>query len=258
MKAVILAGGLGTRMREETEFRPKPMVEVGGRPVLWHIMKILATQGISDFVVCTGYKGEMIKDYFANYATRNMDFTVRLGKEPEFTFHGKHDEENWKVTVADTGPNTQTGGRLYGVRKYLEEERFLVTYGDGLANVKLSELEKLHTQAKSLVTVTSAKPRGRFGVLELDDKGKVLSFSEKPEGKEWVNIGYMMMEPDFLKYLNSDSVLEEEPLRRVAQEGQLSAHKHSGFWQPMDTLREAKILSDLWETGAAPWKIWAT
>jgi len=256
LKAVILAGGLGTRMREETEFRPKPMVEIGGRPVLWHIMKILGAQGISDFIVCIGYKGQVIRDYFLNYAYRSQDFTISLSAQNEISLHGKHGEEHWNVTLADTGTNTMTGGRVYYSKKYLGDEKFLITYGDGLADVNLDSLLNFHKANDSTVTITAAKPRSRFGVLDITSSGTVERFAEKPEGTEWVNIGYMIAEPSFMSYLNEASVLEEEPLQRLARENKLSAFKHTGFWQPMDTPREAKLLNELWDSGAAPWKIW--
>jgi glucose-1-phosphate cytidylyltransferase len=254
VKAVILAGGLGTRMREETEFRPKPMVEVGGKPVIWHIMKILGSQGISEFVICTGYKGDLIKDYFLNYATRNQDFTVNLGNSADVVLHGGHKEENWRVTVTDTGSETMTGGRIFLSQRHFQNERFLITYGDGLADVNLSNLINFHEQNGSVVTLTAAKPRNRFGVLQLGENDIVQQFAEKPEGREWVNIGYMIAEPEFLKYLKPNSVLEEEPLQTLAREEKLSAFRHHGFWQPMDTIREAKVLNDLWNSGEAPWK----
>lgn len=256
MKAVILAGGFGTRMREETEFRPKPMVEIGGKPVLWHIMKILGAQGISEFIVCIGYKGQIIRDYFLNYAYRSQDFTVNLSARSEIIVHGNHGEEQWKVTLADTGNSTMTGGRVFSAQKYLGDERFLITYGDGLADVNLKELESFHKESDSTLTITAAKPRSRFGVLEITSSGKVQRFAEKPEGTEWVNIGYMLAEPSFMSYLDENSVLEEDPLQTLASENKLSAFKHTGFWQPMDTPREAKLLNDLWDSGSAPWKIW--
>lgn len=255
MKAVILAGGLGTRMREETEFRPKPMVEVGGRPVLWHIMKILSSQGISEFVICTGYKSEVIKNYFLDYGTLNLDFTVSLGQSSNLEFHGKHDEENWHVTVADTGPTTMTGGRVHFAKKYLGSEDFLITYGDGIADVNLTELQRVHTETSATVTLTAAKPKSRFGVLQIGSDSLVTNFTEKPEGLEWVNIGYMIAKSSFLDLLGPQTILENEPLEHLAQSGKLAAHLHRGFWQPMDTQREANLLNELWAT-SAPWKIW--
>ena len=256
MKAVLLAGGLGTRMREETEFRPKPMVEVGGKPVLWHIMKLLSQQGINDFVICTGYKSEQIKDYFLNYNTSNSDFTVDLGKTGIVDFHDLHGEQNWRVTVADTGATTNTGGRLKAVEKYLEGEDFLCTYGDGLANVDLSALRQFHERHGRLATITIARPSSRFGLVETDPKGLVTSFREKPIMDEWVNIGYFIFGQNIFQHLDHNPVLEEGPLNNLAQSGELGAFKHDGFWKPMDTFRESKLLNDLWDSGQAPWKNW--
>ena len=256
MKAIILAGGLGTRMREETEFRPKPMVEIGGRPVLWHIMKNLAHFGISDFIIATGYKSDMIKEYFLNYEAWNNDFTIELGKKHSLTFHDAHDEAHWTVTIAYTGENTMTGGRVKQAAKYLDDQPFLVTYGDGLANVDINVLRDYHKSTGSLATVTTVQPTSRFGVMNVDDSGKVISFAEKPKIEGWINGGFFIMEPGFLNYLSPDSVLEEEPLARLAEDGQLSAYRHMGFWQPMDTYREALVLDSLWDSGVAPWKCW--
>jgi glucose-1-phosphate cytidylyltransferase len=256
MKAVLLAGGLGTRMREETEYRPKPMVEVGGKPVLWHIMKLLSKQGINEFVICTGYKSEQIKDYFLNYNTSNADFTVNLGKSGSVVFHGLHEEQDWQVTVADTGATTNTGGRLKAVEKHLEGEDFLCTYGDGLANVDLGALMKFHVSHGRTATVTTSRPSSRFGLVETDAQGLVTSFREKPVLDEWVNIGYFVFGQSIFQLLNQDSVLEERPLDELARNGQLGAFRHNGFWQPMDTYREARYLNSLWDSGSPPWKIW--
>lgn len=256
MKAVLLAGGLGTRMREETEFRPKPMVEVGGRPVLWHIMKVLGTQGITDFVICAGYKSEYIKNYFYNYGSSNLDFTVRLGDQSTTVFHGSHDEFDWTVTVADTGEATQTGGRIKLIEKYVAGESFLATYGDGIADIDLSALTAFHKSHGKTATMTVTQPTSRFGVVEIQDSGLVNQFREKPKVNDWINMGYFVFEPGIFSYLDLESVLEEEPLRKLASEGEIGAHKHSGFWQPMDTYRESLLLNNMWDTGQAPWKIW--
>lgn len=253
MRTVLLAGGLGTRMREETEFRPKPMVEVGGRPVLWHIMKIFAGSGFSDFVVCTGYKSEQIKDYFLNYEARNNDFTVHLGTQDAIQYHGGHDESDWTVTVADTGPTTMTGGRVKKVQRYLNGERFFCTYGDGIADIDVRELLAFHESHGRLATMTAVRPVSRFGVLDIDRDGLVSNFREKPQADGWINVGYFVFEPEVLSYLEEDSVLEQEPLAKLASDEQLVAFQHRGFWQPMDTYREATILNDLWEQGRAPW-----
>jgi glucose-1-phosphate cytidylyltransferase len=257
MKAVLLAGGLGTRMREETEFRPKPMVEVGGRPVLWHIMKNLGHFGISDFIIATGYKSDVIKEYFLNYQARNNDFTVTLGNRDALTFHDPHDEGQWKVTVAYTGDETPTGGRLHRVARYLDDEPFFVTYGDGLANVDIRSLRDFHVRQGTLATVTTVQPFSRFGVMEVEGEGRVTQFREKPRLEGWINIGFFMMEPRALDYIRDDSVLEEEPLAELARDGQLSAFRHQGFWQPMDTYRENRMLNDLWDSGQAPWRLWS-
>lgn len=256
MKAVLLAGGLGTRMREETEYRPKPMVEVGGRPVLWHIMKNLGHFGITEFIVATGYKSDVIKEYFLNYEARNNDFTIDLGKRGSLKFHDAHDEAEWTVTVAFTGDETPTGGRVHKVARYLDDEQFLVTYGDGLANVNIEELRAFHNAQGTLATVTTVQPFSRFGVMEVTDSGKVIQFREKPQLEGWVNIGFFIMEPAALDYIHEDSVLEQEPLAHLAKDGQLSAYRHTGFWQPMDTYRENKMLNDMWDDGQAPWQTW--
>jgi glucose-1-phosphate cytidylyltransferase len=256
MKAVLLAGGLGTRMREETEFRSKPMVEVGGRPVLWHIMKILGQQGISEFVICTGYKSEFIKNYFSNYGAANQDFTVKLGDPSGIVFHGSHDEFDWTVTVADTGASTMTGGRIRRVRKYLGNEPFLCTYGDGIADIDLVGLQKFHASHGKTATMTTTQPTSRFGVVDLKSDGFVEKFREKPRVDDWINIGYFIFEQGIFDYLDDNSVLEEEPLHNLAKNGEISAFKHSGFWQPMDTYRESLMLNELWDSGNAPWKIW--
>jgi glucose-1-phosphate cytidylyltransferase len=257
MKAILLAGGLGTRMREETEFRPKPMVEVGGRPVIWHIMKNLGAYGITEFIVATGYKSDMIKEYFLNYEARSNDFTIELGKRDSLHFHDVHDEAHWTVTVAFTGDDTPTGGRVHKVARYLDDEPFLVTYGDGLADIDIPALRAFHEEQGTLATVSTVQPFSRFGVMDVADGGRVASFREKPQLDGWINIGFFIMQPGALKYLNERSVLEEEPLADLARDGQLSAYRHRGFWQPMDTYRENRLLNDLWNDGAAPWRVWS-
>jgi glucose-1-phosphate cytidylyltransferase len=256
MKAVLLAGGLGTRMREETEFRPKPMVEIGGRPVLWHIMKILGSQGITEFIICAGYKSEYIKNYFYNYGASNLDFTVKLGDQSSTVFHGSHEEFDWTVTVADTGEATNTGGRIKKIEKYLDGDTFLVTYGDGIADVNLVELAKTHAVNQKLATLTTTRAQSRFGLIDFDQSGIVTKFREKPTLDSWVNIGYFLFEHKVLGMLNDDSVLENEPLRQLAANLELGAYKHEGFWQPMDTYRESLLLNSLWDSGKPPWKIW--
>ena len=256
MKAVLLAGGLGTRMREETEFRPKPMVEVGGRPVLWHIMKVLGQQGITDFVICAGYKSEYIKNYFYNYGSSNLDFTIRLGDQSSTVFHGSHEEFNWTVTVVDTGESTMTGGRIKLIEQYVQGEAFLATYGDGIADINLKELLAFHASHGKTATMSVTQPTSRFGVVEIEDSGLVSQFREKPKVNDWINMGYFVFQPAVFDFLKLDSVLEEEPLRSLASRSELGAFKHSGFWQPMDTYRESLLLNSLWDEGKAPWKTW--
>jgi glucose-1-phosphate cytidylyltransferase len=256
VKAILLAGGLGTRLREETEFRPKPMVEVGGRPILWHIMKNLSTFGITDFIVATGYKSSMIKDYFLNYEVQSNDFTVTLGDRNSLHVHGAHDEADWTVTVAFTGDETQTGGRVFRAAKYLDDEPFFVTYGDGLADVDIDALRAFHAESGTLGTVTTVQPASRFGVMDVAASGEVTRFREKPQLDGWINIGFMILEPAALQYFDAECVLEQGPLVDLAEAGQLTAYRHTGFWQPMDTFRESKLLNDLWTSGDAPWKQW--
>jgi glucose-1-phosphate cytidylyltransferase len=259
MKVVILCGGQGTRLREETEVRPKPMIEIGGRPVLWHIMKLYAHCGLKEFVLCLGYKGYQIKDFFLNYEARMKDFTVRLGNHPSVEFHNGHPEEGWAVTLAETGDSAMTGARLRRVRRYLRDGPFCLSYGDGLGDVDLSELIRFHRSHGRLGTVTGVRPPGRFGELRVKD-ACVTAFAEKPQVTEgYINGGFFVFEPEFLaRYLcdRDDLTLELEPLQRLAADGELMMYKHTGFWQPMDTYREWKLLEDLWNQGRAPWKVW--
>ncbi len=254
MKAVILAGGLGTRISEETALRPKPMVEIGGKPILWHIMKIYSAHGINDFIICLGYKGYIIKEYFANYFLHTSDVTFNIAKN-SMEVH-QHNAEPWNVTLVETGENTMTGGRLKRVAHYLNED-FCLTYGDGVADVDIPKLLKFHRQHGRLATMTATQPPGRFGALSLDGEA-VAGFCEKPEGDGgWINGGFFVLSPEVLKYIKDDATTwEREPLEKLANEGQLSAFMHQGFWQPMDTLRDKTHLEDLWTTGDAPWKIW--
>jgi len=255
LPAVILAGGLGTRIREETEFKPKPMVEIGGRPVLWHIMKHLSAHGIDRFVICVGYKGDVIRDYFLNYRARNNNFTARLGSYNDLTFHSDHQESDWTVTIAETGALTNTGGRVFGIQKYISGEKFLCTYGDGLSDIDINNLKAFQERSGKIATVTAVKPPSRFGVMDLDPGDHVTSFKEKPQADGWINGGFFIFKPEIFDYLSPDVALENEPLQKLASEKQLSAFKHLGFWQPMDTFRESKMLNDLWDSGKAPWKI---
>jgi glucose-1-phosphate cytidylyltransferase len=261
VKAVLLAGGLGTRMREETEFRPKPMVEVGGKPVLWHIMKIFSAHGVDDFVVCTGYKGEIIKEYFLEYEARNNDFTITLGRSTDIVFHDQHLESDWRVTVSDTGPATQTGARVARIRRYVEDdERFMVTYGDGLADVDISKLLAFHQDHGKAATITTVRPLSRFGLVDLDSDRTVKRFREKPQVDDWVSAGFFVFERSVLDLLDGrddDLILEQEPLAELAEQGELVAYQHEGFWQPMDTYRESTMLNDMWNAGDAPWRVWS-
>jgi len=256
VKAVLLAGGFGTRMKEETEFRPKPMVEIGGKPVLWHIMKILSAYGIKDFVICTGYKAEFIKTYFANYGPANLDFTVKLGDPDSIVYHGKHDEFEWNVTVVDTGLETMTGGRIKRIQKFIGDEPFFCTYGDGIADVDISKLLEFHKSHGKLASMTTTQMRSRFGVVDVEADGIVAHFREKPMVNDWVNIGYFIFEPGVFEYLEDNSVLEQEPLHNLAANRQIGAFAHEGFWQPMDTQREYQQLNEIWNAGNAPWRIW--
>lgn len=256
MKAVLLAGGLGTRMREETEFRPKPMVEIGGKPVLWHIIKILAAQGINEFVVLTGYKGDVIRRYFHDYEALNLDFTVQLGKPSSISYHGSHCESGLKITVLDTGPGTLTGERILLAREHLVGERFLITYGDGLADIDLDKLLTQHVSSGATLTISTAKPKSRFGVVETDSSGLVSKFVEKAAGADQVNIGFMIAESEIFDFLSAGEALEEGPMRTLVAAGKLGGYLHEGFWQPMDTQRELVALNELWDEGDAPWLKW--
>ena len=257
MKVVIFCGGLGTRLREETEFRPKPMVPVGERPILWHIMKTYAYYGHKDFVLCLGYKGEVIKEYFRNYHWNTSDVTLRLGPHPQIQYHNQHDEEDWSVTLLDTGQTTMTGGRLKRALRFIEEDTFLVTYGDGVTNSNINDSIAFHRAQKKLVTITAVQPAGRFGDLEISED-RVTAFKEKAEQQAaFINGGFFVMNRRIGDYLVGDQcVLEQEPLTRLAAQGQIAAYRHPGFWQCMDTFREQQLLTNLWNSGQAPWKVW--
>jgi glucose-1-phosphate cytidylyltransferase len=254
MKAVILAGGLGTRLSEETVTRPKPMVEIGGRPILWHILKIYSSYGINDFVVCAGYKGYVIKEYFANYFLHMSDVTFDM-KENRMEVHSKRSEP-WRVTIIDTGDDTLTGGRLKRAAPYVDGT-FCMTYGDGVADVNIPQAIEFHRKQGLKATLTAVQPSGRFGALEFAD-GKVGRFQEKPQGDgAWINGGFFVLEPSVFDYVDGDGTSwEREPMEMLSREGQLAAYEHHGFWQPMDTLRDKHLLEQLWEEGRAPWKIW--
>lgn len=254
MKAVILAGGLGTRISEESHLKPKPMIEIGGRPILWHIMKMYSAHGINDFVICCGYKGYMIKEYFANYFLHMADVTFCM-KENKMNVH-QNMAEPWTVTLVDTGENSMTGGRLKRIQNYIDDD-FCFTYGDGVSNVNISKLIEFHNEQNTKATLTSVQPPGRFGALSLS-KNRITGFKEKPEGDgNWINGGFFVLNKAVFEYIDGDhSVWEKEPLEKLANEGELSSFMHDGFWQPMDTLRDRNLLEELWENDRAPWKIW--
>ena len=253
MKVVILAGGYGTRLSEETALRPKPLVEIGTRPILWHIMKMYEAAGLTEFIICCGYKAAMIKDYFVNYFTENYDITVDLGKNG-VTFHG-NPSEKWKVTMIDTGVETMTGGRLRRVRDYIGQDTFCLTYGDGVADVDLRKVIDCHKAHGKLATVTAVPSPGRFGILDLNDQDRVTGFHEKPNNEMgWVNGGFFVLEPAVIDYIDGDETIwERTPLEKLAQYGHLGAYRHTGFWKPMDTLRDKRELEALWDSGKAPW-----
>jgi glucose-1-phosphate cytidylyltransferase len=258
VKAVILAGGLGSRLSEETTLRPKPMVEIGGMPMLWHVMKLYAAHGIDEFIICLGYKGYVIKEWFANYALHTSDVTFDLRNGSMEVHHST--TEPWKVTLVDTGEATQTGGRLKQVLPYVGDDDFCFTYGDGLADVDISSLIAFHRERRRMATVTAVQPAGRFGALEIEDGGDlVTSFREKPRGDgSWINGGFFVLSPEVGRYIDGDStVWEQEPLNGLAADGQLASYLHRGFWMPMDTLRERNALEQLWQSGRAPWRTWA-
>lgn len=257
MKVVILAGGLGTRLAEETSVKPKPMVEIGGRPMLWHVMKIYAAHGINDVIVCCGYKGYVVKEYFANYFLHMSDVTFDIAHN-QMEVHNRR-AEPWRVTLVDTGDDTMTGGRLRRVREYLGDETFCFTYGDGVGNVDITRLIQFHREQKVLATLTAVKPPGRFGAVALEEgQPKIRSFREKPRGDgTYVNGGFFVVEPKAIDVIDGDATSwEKEPMETLADGGNLAAYTHDGFWQPMDTLRDRKLLEDLWASGNAPWKVW--
>jgi glucose-1-phosphate cytidylyltransferase len=258
LTTMILCGGLGTRLREETEYRPKPMVEIGGRPILWHIMNLYAFHGHRDFVLCLGYKGDRIKDYFLNYEAHQFDFTIELGRSRSITYHDSHAEAGWRVTLAETGLMTQTGARIKRASRYVRGDRFLLTYGDGVSNVDITALLAFHRQHGKLATVTGIVPISRFGEL-LADGDSVVQFNEKARAQTGlVSGGFFVFERAALEYLTDEEtcVLEREPLERLASDGQLAVYRHRGFWQCMDTYRDVQHLNQLWDKGQPPWKVW--
>lgn len=257
MKAVILAGGLGTRLSEETSLKPKPMVEIGGKPILWHIMKIYSAHGINEFVICLGYKGYVIKEYFANYHLHTSDVTFDLSNNSR-KIHNSY-TENWKVTLVDTGDETMTGGRIKRIKDYVkDDEAFCLTYGDGVSDVNITKLIEFHKNHKKLATLTAALPPGRFGALHINDQNTITNFQEKPDGDgNFINAGFFILSPKVIDYIDSDKTLwEQEPLKNLVKNKELVAYKHQGFWQPMDTLRDKNHLENLWASKNAPWQIW--
>lgn len=256
MKVAILAGGLGTRLQEETQVKPKPMVEIGGRPILWHIMKFYAAQGFKEFVIALGYKGGIIKDYFLNYRTRDSNLVVET-RTGNVKVTGASDVDDWTVHLIDTGANTMTGGRIKRVAEYLKDEPFMLTYGDGVADIDLNKLLECHKKEQLIATVTAVRPPARFGEIRLDAT-KVTAFAEKPQTEGgWINGGFFVLEPSIAKYIEGDeTVFERSPLETLAEEGNLSSYKHDGFWQCMDTMRDVELLQKLWGAGSAPWKVW--
>jgi glucose-1-phosphate cytidylyltransferase len=257
MKVVILCGGVGTRLREETEFRPKPLVDVGGRPILWHIMKLYAHYGFHDFVLCLGYRGNMIKEYFLNYEAMNNDFTICLGQKSQIQYNDHHAEQDFRVTLAETGIDTMTGGRVKRVEKYISDDCFMVTYGDGVGDVDICKLLAFHKSHGKLATVTTFRPVSRFGILNITASNRVMNFIEKPKGDAWASAGFFIFQRKVFDYLSGDDcILEHEPLEHLAADGELMAYHHDGFFYAMDTYREYQVLNDLWKSGQAPWKIW--
>lgn len=259
MKAVILAGGFGTRISEESQFKPKPMVDLGGMPILWHIMKLYGYYGITEFIICAGYKQHVIKEYFADYFLHTSDITYDFTRGKNEIIVHRNTSEPWKVTVVDTGLHTMTGGRVRRIKDFVGNKPFMLTYGDGVSNINIKNLLAFHRSHGKLVTISAYNAGQRFGVLDIDPDGHINEFREKTQGDgNLINIGYMVCQPEFIQYIDGDDViLEKSPLERVAKEGQLMAYKHTGFWQCMDTVREKQQLEEMWASGHAPWKVWA-
>jgi glucose-1-phosphate cytidylyltransferase len=255
-KVVILAGGMGSRLAEETEVRPKPLVEIGGRPIIWHIMKIYSKFGLNDFVICLGYKGYMIKEFFSNYNLHMADVTFDLSNNSTIVHH--HRAEPWRVTLVETGDATMTGGRIRRVREYIGDKDFCLTYGDGVAEIDISALLAFHEKQGLPATITAVRPPGRFGALDINSADRVVNFREKPQGDgNWINGGFLVLSPQVIDYIDDDhTVFEQAPLQRLSAEGKLSAYRHTGFWHAMDTLRDKRHLEDLWIGGRAPWRMW--
>jgi glucose-1-phosphate cytidylyltransferase len=258
MKVVILAGGLGTRLREETEYRPKPMVQVGNKPILWHIMKNYAFYGFKEFIVCLGYKGNMIKDYFLNYEIMNRDFTIHLGMRDNLTIHNNYEELDWTITLANTGEKAQTGARIKKIEKYIQDDLFMVTYGDGVSSINIDNLVNFHKSHGKIGTMSGVHPSSRFGEFTIKDN-QVIDFHEKPQTKEGlINGGFFVFDKKFFDYMSNDDTctLEKEPLEELVSDGQLMVYPHDGFWQCVDTYRELELLNKLWDTPSPPWKVW--
>jgi len=257
MKVVVLCGGLGTRLREETEYRPKPLVEIGGRPILWHIMKSYAHWGFREFVLCLGYRGSMIKEYFLNYEAMNNDFTICLGKKSKLRYRNGHSEQDFSVTLADTGPNTMTGGRVKRIEKYIDDDLFMLTYGDGVGDVDIACLLAFHKNHGKLATVTTITPSSRFGVIEANSIGRVLNFQEKPKTSNRASAGFFVLSRKVFDFIDGDDcIFERDPLEKLVKAGELMSFQHDGFFYAMDTYREYEYLNELWNTKKAPWKIW--
>lgn len=259
-KVVILCGGLGTRLREETEYRPKPMVDIGGRPILWHIMKMYAHYGFREFVLCLGYRGNVIKEYFLNYEAMNNDFTITLGDHRQaITTHGEHQEHDFRITLADTGAETMTGGRVKRIERFIDDDLFMVTYGDGLADIDIEKLLAFHRSHGKLATVTAVHPISRFGMIEIGSNDEVEAFVEKPQTEGWISAGFFVFQRGVFDYLaGGDScIMEREPMARLAADGQLMTYRHEGFFFAMDTYREYEMLNRLWNSGHAAWKVWS-
>lgn len=257
MKVVLLAGGLGTRLREETEFKPKPMVEVGGFPIIWHIMKIFSTYKLNDFIVCLGYKGDVIKDYFINFQTQHNDFSINTSEQNSIKIYESQNLSNWDVLLSDTGVDSFTGERIRRIKKYIPEgESFIMTYGDGLSDINIDQLIKFHNSHGGIATISTTKPSSRFGLVEIGSDNQVSDFKEKPQADGSINMGYMVLDYEVFDYINENDTFEEEPLKKLAKSGNLYSFSHEGYFQPMDTYRENLSLNSAWDEGAAPWKIW--
>lgn len=252
---VILCGGMGTRLREETEYKPKPLVEIGGRPVLWHIMKIYAQYGFHEFILCLGYKGHAIKEYFLNYEMMSSDCSVCLGKKNKIMFQSNHAEQDFNIIMVDTGLRTMTGGRIKRIEQLINTDQFMVTYGDGLADINITELLKFHNSHGKVATLTATRPPSRFGILDLTEQGRVKRFREKVK-TEWINGGFFVFNRSIFDYLTEDCILEQEPMKAISEDQQLMAYRHDGFWIGMDTYREYEMLNKMWDDGQAPWKVW--